>query len=72
MLKTSLRLAFAPESAIRLSQITPADIRHLQTPDGVLGTHRCQPVQHPPPIRTRRAATEDQRTRGPYSSLGPF
>jgi len=32
-------MAFAPESVIWLSQITPADTHHLQTPDGVFGTH---------------------------------
>jgi len=33
------RTAFAPESVIWLSQITPADTHHLQTPDGVFGMH---------------------------------
>jgi len=32
-------MAFSPESVIWLSQITPTDTRHLQTPDGVFGTH---------------------------------
>jgi hypothetical protein len=44
-------MAFAPESVLWLSQITPADTRHSpssQTPDGVFGTHRASRA-HPPP-----------------------